>query len=96
MPRLTAEERAQLEALNKRAQEEDDADKGFMVRARNAKGIEVEYTGQAARDFLTRHGFEEAEAAEQEDSGEGGEGGSDPAPAESGGYFRGRRAPKAE
>lgn len=85
MPRMTAEERAQLDALSQKAKEEEEAESSFKVRARNAKGIEVEYTGSAAKDFLRKHGFEEDEEPEAEEGDE-----QDEEPEDKGGYFRGR------
>lgn len=86
MPRMTAEERAQLDALAARAKEEEEAESSFKVRARNSKGIEVEYTGTAAKDFLRKHGFEDEEEPD-EDEGE-----PDEEPADKGGYGFGRRS----
>ena len=86
MPRMTDEERAQLDALSKKAKEEEEAETSFKVRARNAKGIEVEYTGTAAKEFLRKHGFEEdeEEAGDEEEE-------QDEEPENKGGYFRGRK-----
>lgn len=92
MARLTDEERAQLKALQDRAKAEDDEDREFKVRARNAKGIEVEYSGSAARRFLARHGFEDDEPEDEGDEDEPEDEEPDPAPAGGEGYFRKRKA----
>lgn len=98
MSRMTPEERAALKELSDRAKAEEDADSQFVVRARNAKGIEVEYTGAEARAFLKRHGFEEDEPEQPEGDDDDAEDEADKEPADKGGYWVGRRAkaPKQE
>lgn len=88
MPRMSAEERAKLDELTARAKEEEEAESSFKVRARNSKGIEVEYTGSAAKEFLRKHGFEDEEEAGGDEEEE-----SDEEPADKG-YFRGRTKAK--
>lgn len=90
MARLTAEERATLQALADRAKAEDEADASTEVWVKNDKGHEVKLTGTKARKFLSQFGLDDEDGDDDEPEGEGDEDEHDDAPGDKGGYFNKR------
>jgi hypothetical protein len=90
MARLTADERASLEALSKRAQEEDAEDSALEVWVRNDKGHEVKLTGSRARKFMSQFGIDDDEPAADADADADGAD-QDAQPGGAGDSFWGRR-----
>lgn len=92
--RLTAAERKTLQELTDRAQADADADDGYELTVKLDDGRSVTLAGAKARAFARKHGLD---VDDDDDPGEGGdELGEDKKPGgeESGGYFKGRKAPK--
>jgi ribosome assembly protein YihI (activator of Der GTPase) len=83
MARMTAEERAQLEALSERAKAEESENEGLEIWVKGDDGPQVKLTGDRARKFLDRLGISDDDEQDAEEDAE-----TDEPPAEAASMWR--------